>query len=76
MLFLLSNPRDIPVDDLVSEEDVVVVTLSYRVNAFGFFSYEDPLMPGMHKSICYIQMSICQNKIRKNESKTLRNRHI
>ena len=46
MLFLLSNPRDIPVDDLVSEEDVVVVTLSYRVNAFGFFSYEDPLMPG------------------------------
>ena len=46
MLFLLSNPNDIPVDDLVSEEDVVVVTLSYRVNAFGFFSYEDPLMPG------------------------------
>ena len=47
MLFLLSNPRDIPVDDLVSEEDVVVVTLSYRVNAFGFFSYEDQLMPGI-----------------------------
>ena len=47
MLYLLSNPRDIPVDDLVSEEDVVVVTLSYRVNAFGFFSYEDPLMPGL-----------------------------
>ena len=47
MLFLLSNPRDIPVDDLVSEEDVVIVTLSYRVNAFGFFSYEDQLMPGI-----------------------------
>ena len=47
MLFLLSNPRDIRVDDLVSEEDVVVVTLSYRVNAFGFFSYEDQLMPGI-----------------------------
>ena len=47
MLFLLSNPRDYPVDDMVSEEDVVIVTLSYRVNAFGFFCYEDPLMPGL-----------------------------
>ena len=46
MLYLLSNPRDVPVDDLVTEEDIVVVTLSYRVNAFGFFCYEDPLMPG------------------------------
>ena len=50
MLYLLSNPRDVPVDDLVTEEDIVVVTLSYRVNAFGFFCYEDPLMPG--KEVC------------------------
>ena len=47
MLYLLSNPRDVSVDDMVSEEDVVIVTLSYRVNAFGFFCYEDPLMPGL-----------------------------
>ena len=45
-LFTLSNPTDVPVDDLVAEQDVVVVTLGYRVNAFGFFCYEDVLMPG------------------------------
>ena len=47
MLFLLSNPRDIPVDDMVAEQDVVIVTLSYRVNAFGFYCYEHALMPGI-----------------------------
>ena len=46
MLFLLSNPKGIPAEELVLEKDVVVVTFSYRVNAFGFFSYEDPLIPG------------------------------
>ena len=47
MLYLLSNPRDVPVDDMVAEQDVVIVTVGYRVNAFGFYCYEDPLMPGM-----------------------------
>ena len=26
MLYLLSNPRDVPVDDLVTEEDIVRLT--------------------------------------------------
>ncbi len=45
-LFTLSNPEDVPAEDLVEDQDVVVVTFSYRVNAFGFLSWEDPLMPG------------------------------
>ena len=43
---MLGNPADVPPDDLVSKEDIVVVTIGYRLNAFGFLSFEDPLLPG------------------------------
>ena len=45
-LFMLGNPADIPPDDLVSKEDIVVVTIGYRLNVFGFLSFEDPILPG------------------------------
>ena len=45
-LFTLGNPEDIPADDLVSDQDLVVVSVAYRLNAFGFLSYEDPTLPG------------------------------
>lgn len=35
-----------PGADLVADQDVVVVTLAYRLNAFGFLSYEDSMIPG------------------------------
>ena len=63
MLYLLSNPRDVPVDDLVTEEDIVVVTLSYRVNAFGFFCYEDPLMPGKEGCRNYNQNEFIEDPV-------------
>ena len=43
---MLGNPADIPPDDLVSKEDIVVVTIGYRLNVFGFLSFEDPILPG------------------------------
>ena len=45
-LFTLSNPEDAPADDLVSDQDIVVVTVSYRLNAFGFLCTEDNILPG------------------------------
>ena len=44
--FTLSNPEDVPGSDLAADQDVVVVTLAYRLNAFGFLSYEDSMIPG------------------------------
>ena len=45
-LFTLGNPEDVPADDLVSDQDLVVVSLAYRLNAFGFLSFEDPILRG------------------------------
>jgi carboxylesterase type B len=45
-LFTLGNPEDIPAADLSGDQDVVVVSFSYRLNAFGFLSLEEPLLPG------------------------------
>ena len=45
-LFTLSNPEDAPADDLVSDQDLVMVTVSYRINAFGFLCTEDETVPG------------------------------
>jgi hypothetical protein len=39
-LFTLSNPEDAPADDLVSDQDLVVVSVSYRINVFGFLCTE------------------------------------
>ena len=27
-------------------QDIVMVSISYRLNAFGFLSFEDPIIPG------------------------------
>jgi len=35
-LFTLGNPEDVPADDLVQDQDLVVVSIGYRLNAFGF----------------------------------------
>lgn len=45
-LFTLGNSKDTPADDLVSDQDLVVVTLAYRLNAFGFLSFEDDVLKG------------------------------
>jgi len=45
-LFTLSNPEDAPADDLVSDQDLVVVSVSYRINVFGFLCTEDIVVPG------------------------------
>ena len=45
-LFTLSNPIDFPAKDFVSDQDVVFVSVNYRVNAFGFLSWSDSTMPG------------------------------
>ena len=45
-LFTLGNPEDVPADDLVQDQDLVVVSIAYRLNAFGFLSYQDPILPG------------------------------
>lgn len=45
-MFTLGNPQDVPADDFVSDQDVVVVSVAYRLNAFGFLTYEDPNLPG------------------------------
>eukprot|EP00095_Tigriopus_kingsejongensis_P008028 maker-scaffold630_size122347-snap-gene-0.11 protein:Tk08028 transcript:maker-scaffold630_size122347-snap-gene-0.11-mRNA-1 annotation:"hypothetical protein DAPPUDRAFT_303775" len=45
-LFTLGNPSDVPAEDFVADQDVVFVSLAYRVNAFGFLSFEDSTLPG------------------------------
>ena len=45
-LFTLGNPADVPAQDFVSSQDLVFVSLSYRLNAFGFLSWEDERIPG------------------------------
>ncbi|XP_059097691.1 cholinesterase-like [Tigriopus californicus] len=45
-LFTLGNPADIPAEDFVANQDVVFVSVNYRVNAFGFLSWEDNVLPG------------------------------
>ena len=45
-LFTLGNPQDVPADDLVSDQDLLVVSVAYRLNAFGFLTFEDTNLPG------------------------------
>ena len=42
----MGNPEDTPGDDLVSDQDVVVVTFGYRLNVFGFICTEDTQFHG------------------------------
>ncbi|XP_063593204.1 acetylcholinesterase-like isoform X1 [Penaeus indicus] len=44
-LFVTSSPSRFPGQDLAAV-DVIVVTVNYRTNAFGFLSWEDAILPG------------------------------
>ena len=45
-LFTLSNPTDFPAQDFITDQNVVFISLNYRVNALGFLSWEDEIIPG------------------------------
>ena len=42
----MGNPEDVPAEDLVADQDVVFVSVGYRLNAFGFLTWEDAVLPG------------------------------
>lgn len=49
----MSNPNDVPAEDFVTAQDVVFVSLNYRVNAFGNVITENlntSLVRGRHKA--------------------------
>ncbi|XP_064111644.1 cholinesterase-like isoform X2 [Macrobrachium nipponense] len=44
-MFITSSPSRFPGEDL-SSTDIVVVSINYRTNAFGFLSWQDGVLPG------------------------------
>ena len=40
---------------VMENEDVVLVTVQYRLNAFGFMSTEDKVLPGNYGSLDQVQ---------------------
>lgn len=42
-------------DYMMERDDLILVTVNYRLNAFGFMSFEDKVAPGNYGSLDQVQ---------------------